>query len=169
MKIFQNSLLLCIAIVGLCACSQPEPTIEEKVLMSTFANFVAAQTYDGSCAAGKITKTPPSKDVNIYWYGNQQTLVAMLGATIKRRYPNKTVEEGVEHLLKVQSKIADKSKLILDGKGCSSPEAAHMGKLLQMFTKTPPFVLHGMIVKEVERQGGSMTELTGAPGVTVSP
>jgi hypothetical protein len=151
---------LAIGLALLSACSQPKPTAEEKVLANIFTNFVAAQAYDETCNGGKITTVPPQKDKNIYWYGNQQVLAALMAAPLKRRHPKDTVEEGVKRLLNARDRIAARSRALLARQGCASAEAAHMGKALQMFVMLPPWQLQGMIAGEVKKQGGTMTRLT---------
>ncbi len=165
---FRGPLLLFISVV-LFGCSQPEPTIEEEVLMGMFANFVAAEAYDRICNGGKIAGISPTKDLNIYWHGNQQTLVALIAAPMKRRHPGDSVEDAVRRLKKIQNKIATKSQSILSEKGCDSAKASHMKKILEMFVKIPPWGLSSMVAEQVKKKGGTMTELTAEENRLFTP
>ncbi|MAM35052.1 MAG: hypothetical protein CMH28_08265 [Micavibrio sp.] len=127
--------------------------------MKTFAGFVAAGAYDKICNEGKLTTQPPDKS-NLYWYGNQNAIVALLAAPMRRRFPQDTVEDGVARLVKLREVISAKSRDVLKAEGCDSAKAQHMAKGLKLFTTVPPWKIHALIEKDVAAQGGEMTILT---------
>ncbi len=161
MKDILKSLFLACLIVGaLTSCTQQKPTVEEEVLIGAFTNIITAETYDKMCNSGEIVTKRPTKDLNINWYGNQQTIVALIAAPMRRRFPKDTPDKSLERILEIRGNIASKSQSLLEDRGCDSPEAIRMGKILDLYTKMPPWSLHSMILEEVKKRGGVMTELT---------
>ena len=152
--------MLLASLAALAGCSQGQPSIEEKVVLGVFTNFVAAQTYDEQCNTQAIANGSPEDKEFVYWHGNQQIIVMMISAPMKRRHPSDTVGEGVERLTKIKDKVIAKARSILSDKGCASPEADRMKAALKTFTEMPPWILHSKITEEILQKGGTITVLT---------
>lgn len=155
LKIQFMCVLVCISLFG---CSGKTATIEEDVFMRSFAIYIAALTYDKEC-----NKNDPknlydfSKPDNVNLFGNQQMLAARIGGLWHLRYPEKSVEDGVQVLLNDRKTIEGRTENLLKEKGCASKEGQEMAGILKFYQIRHPAAVMGMIEEKIKQKGGQIT------------
>lgn len=152
----------CIVIIALSllsACSkQPPPTIEEQLLFKVFSNYVGGLTYDEVCnGTDPKSRYDFEKKENVFLQDNQRMLAARLGGLWHIRYPQKSVDEGVKHLLSIQKKIEEKAHSVLKEKGCDSEQATTLAKAYKQFRTQPSLILMPSLDREIVKRGGRVT------------
>lgn len=163
MKI-RNYMILSLLLIPLIGCDKsPNVSIEEQVITNAFINFIVALTYDEIC-----NNTDPKsrynfdegedKDKNVNLFGNQQLIVARIGGLMHLRSPEKSVEDGIKHLLSVQKKIEGHAEKSFN-ESCSSEEALRAQKTYILYTNAHPAVISSMIDKTIEEKGGTVTSM----------
>lgn len=156
MRIF---LVASIAILVLTACSKPEEmSVEEQIMVNAFAGYVSAGTYDRVCNGAKLANTDVKKNPEFAIYmGNRQLFGARMGVLWKMRNPEGTLEEGVKSLVSAEKNIDKKVEKSLKDNGCDSEAGQQGKKMYDLYTKTHPAVISGLLDKTITDQGGKIT------------
>lgn len=151
-------LFLGAALTVLAGCSQPAPTVEEKILMKGFASYVAALTFDEVCNGTDPKARYDFKQKNhLMLMGNQQMLVARIGGLWYLRHRKKSINEGVAHLFAVQRRLEAKTKKIWKLEGCDSEKAQAAAKAYRLYSETSPAVVMALIDRTIKKEGGTVT------------
>lgn len=150
-------IFISILLVG---CSKREATIEETVLMQSFASFQAALAYNEVCN-GIVPKDryDTKKPENVNLLGNEQMLAARIGGLQHLRFPKATVKELVEKLVDTAQTLRKKVIATLESDGCDSSKGKAAGKAYLLYSKTHPFQIFSMINKEITKRGGTITDV----------
>lgn len=135
-------------------------TVEEQVIMKSFAGYVGGLVYDEVCnGTDPASRYDFEKPQNVMLMGNQQMLAARAGGVWKIRNPGGSVEDGLAFLLSVQERVEQHSKAVLEEKGCESPEAQSLARLYKLYSETHPGAVFAFIDKSIEDAGGTVTPL----------
>ena len=144
--------------VMLMACSKDSLTVEQKVLMGTFASYQSALVYDEVCnGTDPKSRYDFGKIENVNLIGNEQMLVARLGAIQHLSVPDKSIDELVKALHGVAKKFQETARQNLDVKGCDSPEAKSTATAYAVFSSFSPAQLSSVVDGRITEQGGVIT------------
>lgn len=171
-------LLALLLAVPLAACERPapedeveaEPTIEETVILQAFAHFVSVQAYDEVCLEGSLRSMSPENPRLVVYLGNTEMLAARAGGVWRDRHPEGTVDDGVGSLMRFQQGIIARMTDRLRAEGCESEAGEDVAKAWELYTTIHPAILYGMLNREIEQRGGTVTapesarEAEGAEG-----
>ena len=143
------------------------PTIEEQVIMNSFALYQTALVYDEVCNGhDPKDRYDLKKPENVRLLGNEQLLAARFGGVEHGRFPDKSVDEMVAKMTGFSKMIKGKAKETLDSKGCDSEAAQSGEKALKLFTTVIPAQLNELLDAQIKKQGGTVTSLGEIEGST---
>lgn len=149
------------AFASLTACSKPAPvTVEETVLMQAFVTYYGALAYDEVCnGTDPKSRYDFGQQQNVMLFGNQNMLAARVGGLWHVRYPERSVDDGVKHLLAIKNKIEAKTKEILKAEGCTSEKSKSFTVGYDFYSKNNPGVIFATLDKEIVKRGGKVTSI----------
>ncbi len=156
MGMIKHRILLLSCVLTLGACSQEPISIEEKMLMSSFAAVNAAQAYDHICQGDTLAKMKQSDAPFANLSGNIQMLAYRIGWFMHERRPNDTVDEAAKRLQDIQRLVAAKTENTLEKQGCDGEAAKSAKKSFDLYTKNEPVAIDTMINEAVIKSGGAL-------------
>ncbi len=148
--------VLLFSVLVLAACSQEPISIEEKVLMRSFASISAAQAYDHVCQKDSLINMKETDTPRANVYGNTQMLAYRIGWFMHERRPSDDAGEAAERLQAIQKLIAGKTERALKDEGCEGKAAQAAKQSFDLYTKNEPVIVDRMIDDEVVRNGGAL-------------